>query len=422
MGWLYGLGALLGIPAGAWMIRIMPLLFGWIGIYVLYQELRHRSERLARWALLLAALHPMISVYTRVSISHAFLVGAFAMLVAEASRVARTGEMRWLRLGVLCGFSVEAHSTAFAGIFFTFLPVLPSVYQNIRRKPAQAVTAIALALALAWSVLRNFPPPVSTAAERSGSLALEIRNFLNMIIGHLPLRFQFHDDPAPAALLVSFLAILGWTFFRQLRTLHRSSEANDVFLRRLWFSYAAGSLALAVMCFRGRTLTMVGHERYFLALTPGWILLWADAFSRFRRERLVAGALWLFFFLRLAVPAGREALDTDPALTASRWLERECPREKCVAYAQNFWNYWPIRYYTRDSIDLNIVEPTWKQVPYFARNGREAAGCWLFDSVEELRKDPRVYGGAARESVRFMPQAAVWGEACFSGIAGAFRR
>lgn len=402
-----------------WMVRLLPLLLFFIGAAVLYFELRRYRESLAHWFLLLMFLNPIALVYSRTAFPHSFFLGIFSILLAEAFRISRTREVRWWRIAFMGGLMTQFHTTAFVGFLAVFLPVLPDVLRVARAQPTRALGSAALYLLLASPVLMTFPPPVLVPAARSPSLALEIRNFVNVLSGYQPFVWLFRTELAPIVLVVLFFFILIFALFRQFQELRKGKEP---LLLKYWWVNLALSLTLFFICYSGRSLVLVGHERYFIAIVPGWALLQADAFERLAKEvkrrwrfppEAFAMVLALFLFGRFAIPVGRYFNKTDPNLSAARWLVEKCPRDRCLAYAENYWNYWAIRYYTRDRIDLNYYGHNWKTQEKHALKGREIASCWLTD--EKL-----VYEGPYREKVEFPAQAAGFAQTCVTGTDPAF--
>jgi hypothetical protein len=123
-------------------------------------------------------------------------------------------------------------------------------------------------------------------------------------------------------------------------------------------------------------------------------VLFADAFLRFMRDfaqrlpklvSLLPVMLFVFQFTRFFVPVIGMSGVEDNSLHSARWLMQNCPHEKCVAYAENFWNYWPIRFYTRDGLDLNFAHHNWKPVAFYPAQGRTVAGCWYEESWVKYR-------------------------------------
>ncbi len=417
-----------------WMVRIIPFSIFWIGAFVLFREVRilRGNERPDRqtfplWFLLLAASCPMVLIWSHVGFPHPLLLGLFAYFLAESFRIARTGEVRWIRLALLAGFSTEAHTTAFLGHLIVFLPVITLLGKAARRNPGKAALAVTIYLALAFPVLKNFPPPASAHGEQARSLGDELIAFFSIMAGHQPFRFLLHVEPVPRIAVLGFLIFLLTVFFRYVTGLFREARsfARPSYLwiwRRVFLAHLLGTFFLLVMSYRGRSLTFIGHERYFLPLVPGWTLFWADALWKFlpKRRGWICSAVIAYFFLQFSIPILKYSAEQDPSMLAARWLEKECPRERCVASTLDFWSYWPLRYYLRGSfgkVDLNLQTPTWKPIEEFPRKGRELGGCWLAGTEEDFaRIRSRIPGRKRAELFIPLQDAASGGYACFAGI------
>lgn len=413
----------------AWMVRIVPLIVFWISLISLFREVRRWSSSLAHWMLLVASLTPMVLVYSRSAFPHGLLLGIFFALLAESLRIQRCGKVHWLRIAVLGGLATETNTTAFLGLLAVFAPVASIVLARVRADWPKASVSALIFGAFALPVLSQFPPPIHAPGEGGGSWALELRNFLNMLSGQQPLYWLLHEEIAPVAAQLSFLILLlsallmrGWSIFRTERARAFARDAGvplRVALRGHWISLLLASAFLLVMCQRGRSLRLVGHERYFLILVPGWILLQADAFQslfhwafrRWSKKVAITGAVLAggFLLARFAIPVVRFSLETDPSLLSAQWLSEECPRERCLGYAENFWNYWPIRYYSRDSIDLNYTDYNWKAQPKIPRNDRELAVC-------QFIKTSQPYTGPYSKRAIFSAQSGGEGQVCYLGV------
>ncbi|MCM2276464.1 MAG: hypothetical protein NDJ89_00115 [Oligoflexia bacterium] len=422
---LYGWKSL---EASAWMVRIVPFVLFWAGVWGFAREVRRWSAPLSGWLVALLAISPLCLVYTKIAWQHSLLLGAFSLLVAEALRARRVGGIRWLRIGALAGLCSETHPTVFVGLVSVFLPSIQPLWADARRHPRRALGAVALFFAFAYPVLRNFPPPVSEAGERAVSLLIEFRNFANIITGAQPFSWMFHRDFGPDWLPISLFALLAAVLLRQLESLvrlWRRGEATELdrFLLWLWLSHFATAMLLLAMCYRGRSLQFLGHERYFFVLVPGWTLLQADAFRRFVETTRLRGRPWAMLALlgfvtlnigwRFVPPTLHATRGTDPSLLAARWLTRNCPAGSCVGYAENFWNYWPIRFYTRDAIQVRFFSHNWKGGPAYPIEGKELAACWFPGSEIEYR-------GPMRVRFDIPPQAMGAAQSCATGVQAAF--
>ena len=151
-----------------------------------------------------------------------------------------------------------------------------------------------------------------------------------------------------------------------------------------------------------------------MGLAPGWAVVSAAAFMQLgKRYRPVWGfaAGWgglqaARFFLQVLPLLGQ----SDPNKLAARWLIDNCPVDYCVAYAENFANYWPIRYYSSfDRIELNVLRDNWKTQPQFSADVKDVAGCWSPHSE-------RMYKGTFKNIREFPASDSESGVLCFKGI------
>jgi len=379
--------SILGMNPSPWLFRAVPLIAVTWGAWVLYREIEQQfPERKSSFAFVLS-ISPMVLVFSRVAFPQSFMLGLFLVLFAEALRVHRTSEVRWLRIALLAGLAIEAHITAVVGLGAIFLPVLRHLVAGARRRFHHFALGLALLIGLAWPVMRNFPLPIS--ATPGVHWYIEVRSFLNILSGHQPFRFMLTKDAAPVFLLVGFLILLIGAFVWHFSVLvkGRTNRLDRHFLHH-GLATGAGTLFLLFMCYRGRTLMDLGTERYFLSLLPGWIFLQSDLLFRARqrftieglRAWVVLGGLFLFFLVRLALPLVQFAKQEDPLKPAAAWLMDECPSGTCVAYSDGYASYWPLKFYSKNRLALNSLWSDWKPVPYFDPTGKKQAGCWAKDS------------------------------------------
>ncbi|MEK6704345.1 MAG: hypothetical protein AABZ06_01010 [Bdellovibrionota bacterium] len=411
LGSVYALTSMLPqIEPAAWMVRLPPFLFFWIGTWFLFAEIRRWSLSSAMWFLFFAAITPMTLVYSRVAFPHSFMLGLFSVCVAESMRIYRTGNVRLLLLFFLAGVSADLHTTAVFGMAVVFMPVARIIARQSIRQPGRFIIGCTFFLVIAYPVIRNFPPPIEAGAEKGRSILMEVRNLLNIVSGYQPYIFWLHKDIAPNLLLAVFLCLTGYVMYREWWAVKRSSYSLDKFLKAFFLLHIVGTAVILFMCYSGRSLVLIGHERYFLSLVPGWVLIASDAFRRWSGKLggVFLALLFVFYFSRLAIPVVGASMENDPSLLAARWLVKHCPSRECVAVAENFWNYWPIRYYTRDSIDLNYHGDNWKTARLHALNGRETASCWYaYKGVK--------FVGTWKNKVDFIKQSGSDGETCFLG-------
>lgn len=417
-----------------WMMRGVPLVVFVVCFVFLYRELKRHSEEWALWSVFSATIMPIVLVYTRVSWGHSFLLGYLSLLLAEALRARRTGELRLIPSALWVGLSAEIHSTAFVGVAAILGPVIPEALRTVRKRPLEFVAGTVLALALSYSVWRNFPPPID--AKYTAPLIFEIRSALNIVTGAQPFTLTNHYDPAPHVLMgvlilfyiVLFYQLGRWALKKKVDTTIPAKLAPE--LRQIWWWHLGASILIFIMSHRGRTMVLPGTERYLVALAPGWIVILGYAIAMFPRvvrgkdkrwnQVLIACLLFSFNASRFFYPLLTRAFSDDSFLLATRWLERNCPRESCVVYMENFWNYWPARFYSRDRLAVNFVTHNWIPVPHHEPNGRKQAGCWFYTSpdklMDELQHKAEMYRGPHETRAIMAAQPGLEGQVCFSGI------
>jgi len=395
MGSVYGITSFLPwLQPGAWMVRIVPLVFFWTAAYGLFTELkRHHDKPSAYWFVLLAATTPMAMVYSRISFPHALLLCAMMFLTTESLRIRRDALPGFLRIAFLCGFAMETNTTAVIGMTAILVPSIKNLFKAMRRHYLRALASALFFAVLAYPVARNFPPPVTGGEAGSAHFWIELRSLLNIMAGIQPLEFLMGRDPAPLALkAAAIMAALALMAFGAIKVFKQPWRESG-WLKQLWLTQLAGTFLVTVICYRGRSLQTLGHERYLIALVPGWLILASDALTRlaspmswnaYRRETLAVGiscTLAAFGLFRLPIPAAMHAFShNDNSLNSARWLMHHCKRGECAAYAENFWNYWPIRYYARAKLDLGYTHHNWKTMPQPDASGKHLAGCWYSGS------------------------------------------
>ncbi|MEK7692374.1 MAG: hypothetical protein AAB425_15270, partial [Bdellovibrionota bacterium] len=241
--------------------------------------------------------------------------------------------------------------------------------------------------------------------ERGGKFIFQLRSLVNVVTGYQPFSFLFGSDIGTAAgnvAILIFLIALGVIFSRALkRDLTFRARTGPLLLSHLLVSGL-----LLVFCHRGRSLEMLGHERYFLAVVPGWMLLQTIALEHWASGKwtsAAAGLIGLFQALRFFGPLALANPNDDSSWQASRWLVQNCRKTQCIALVDNFWSYWPIRYYTRDSIAVAAAGHNWKKVaPLALKSGDTIAGCWFeipqgggpsTQDLLHLRGDPVNFSG-----------------------------
>ncbi|MGK5087426.1 hypothetical protein WDW86_07690 [Bdellovibrionota bacterium FG-2] len=408
------------LEAQAWMIRIAPLLFNWGCFYVLFNEVKKWSERLALNTLILTALTPVVLVYSHIGYPQTLLLGVFSLLLSESLRTVRTlqssGEPRLFRLAIICGLAMQVHATAPIGVLAVLMPMLPVIIRRLH--PQRFIQAACLFLILSYPELRNYPPPVAGGGGDGGTIFLQIRSMVNIITGFQPFDFWLQNDWAPIFLQVIVFTSVLFILFSGLRRRIARKTPYDQTMCLLWLGQSLATLIVVILCLRGRSLHIHGNERYLLSLVPGWIVLQADGLtetmSRYNRlkKAIWGGLLGLFFgvqFMRFFTPLLVDLKAPDPYLQSARWLSKNCPPSRCVAYAENFWNYWPIRYFTGDQIALNFTDYNWKPVSKYSTQGKQLSGCWFGHSQN-------AYKGEFSERIEFPSKIWATRQVCYKGI------
>lgn len=403
-----------------WVVRIIPLTLVWIGVWTLNQELKNWSKELSGFFLFVFINIPIVLVYSRIAWQHSIVLACCFFLLKESLRLSRTQELRWLRTGFWSALAMDSHTIGFIGVFVTLAPQIKHLIAACFRQPVRAFFCISSVLFLIYPVVRNFPPPIADPSTKS-SIALQAASLLNTISGIHPFEFFLGRDPAPDLFLVPFLLFVFTLLIIRLVHLVRNSTQAPLkiqqFLLGIWISHTLAAIFIVYQCAQGRNLRFLGSERYFLSITPGWVLLQADALGYFCRNylkkrhlQLFLLSLWfMFVFGRFSYGIWVGNKNEEPSFLASLWLEKVCPKSQCVAYAENFWNYWPIRFYSRDRIFLNFIHYNWKDVLHYTPQGKKIAGCWYEFSAW---KQPDKY----TEKIIFTAAKRMPSQICYLGI------
>jgi hypothetical protein len=264
---------------------------------------------------------------------------------------------------------------------------------------------------ITYPVTRNLPYPAEGGFGKNFRWIQEIRGLLHIVIGYRPMEYIYHRDPTPIPLLAGILILVSVVFlkwatraFGQMNREKALEVAGIVFTTIVIFA-----LSLA----KRRYLSPLGSERYLLCVLPGWLLLWSDAvvdvFSNLRWYRYALGLLILIPSIRICAPMIGCMSKPDPFLVTSAWLAKACPKDRCVAYLENYWNYWPIRFYTRDKLELNGLQPIMNAGGNVPVRGRAVIACWFRNSPSEF---PNSYS-----TKNLFPDGYINpGLTCFSGI------
>jgi hypothetical protein len=397
-----GIGAFPLFAGKVWAIRIWTWLFYLAGVGVAWKEARRRDPGLAENFALVSLGLPLLWGGARIGWAPAWTAGFAFLLWAERLRTARSGRVRFWVWGVVAGLQFSLYAPGIFAVLVAALPVLRELMAGLKRRPLAALGGALLAGALAWPVLRNipFPEAANTAQWPAHALLSEARSFFSVLNGRRPVLYLWNRDLFPDWMLaVGTLAGLALMFWRASVWLRAPRPGGAAWLR----DSAALAFVFALYYLTGhaaRRLDILGNERYILGLGAAVAWLLAEAWTLWARQR-VPKVLWLApallvvtSLLRVGDVLVREWNEPDPLIAAAEWLQRECPRESCVAYAEHFWNYWPLRYLTQDRVDLIALRYNWIPVAPVTIAGRRQAGCWFRDT-------PAPYTGPYRERVHF---------------------
>lgn len=397
----------------AWILRLIPFLFYLAGCALLVKECWRKSKELGIITAVISLFTPVAHIHARIGWGPSLLLGTFFILWTEVLRMHRTGQVRWILLGALCGISLEFHPTSGFGIAILFFACLPILLKSARENLLKAFGGILIFLILAYPIFRHFPPPIS-GQNNVADWRWELRALFNITVGERPFIFIFGEDPWPVILRIFYFGFVVTIFFAGLKKLNfnRSKVTSD--FNRPALSLMTGTLALLYFCFRGRALDGLGNERYLLVVVPGWIwlfseFLWTYSIRKNWSYKTLMTVLLLFTILqgaRFTAAMTKILPDRDPVLQAAEWLEKECPRSSCVAIAENFWSYWPLRFYTQDRVDINVAGHNWRSTRHHEVSGREIASCWYLNSRE-------IYRGPYQSKITFAAQDYSDGQICF---------
>lgn len=385
MGSVYGLIDYLFKPllAEAWMVRIVPFLLWSIGTWRLYCELKlaERSKNhsiptnTAPWFLILSVTCPMILVFTRLSFPHSLLLGLISLLLASVMNGVRLNQHHLLTWALISGIAIETHTSGFLAVGMASVFGLAN-FQNLKRpknrntirklySPHSLLAALVF-IGLLLPVFKNFPPPLANPDLPSRPFLFQIRNVFTILSGTHPLEFWFTKDGAPPflAALYGFGIIALFIYF--------VARAKSIAPRFRWFSYVhlMGFILIAWMARRGRSLETLGNDRYLLFLIPGFLVITALSIASILRltkqKRLATFTVFTFltilFVVRFVRPVVTMMGIEDPNRELATYLVDHCKPDSCVAEVENFWAYWPVRFYTFGRVNLNVYDYNWKKV------------------------------------------------------------
>jgi hypothetical protein len=406
-----------------WSLRIGPLLFFLFGTIYLSFELKKKDPRIAAVFLALIAICSMSWVHARISWSSSYVLGGFSALLAETFRARRTNQPRPLPIGIYSGLLIEFHPTAALGILTLVGMNWRLFLESLRADRKKWALSFLVFFGLSLPEILHFPPPITATHERGVSFLDELSYLAGTITGRRSLLMVYGKDPLPifvsVMILICFIGLMGsrWkTLWRnKTKTENRALVIDTTAVLAL-------SATLVFFCYHSRSLSLLGHERYLNALVPLWAYLVSEALvtlsghsaRRWKTSLWFLGICVLLAQGRILYPLVVSMRNPDPTQKATEWLMQECPKSTCVAYAENFWNYWPILYYSNlnleQKIDLNVMSYNWRTMPQHPRAGREAAGCW-FSSGTDLPR-PKTW----RKRIEFLGQGNHTGQTCYLGI------
>ncbi len=400
------------------LLRFVPLFFCTAGFAVLLGEIQRIEKKpMLSWlGVVFLTMSPLALVYSRVAFPHGILIGLMALLLAEVARTFRAGSLRPWVFGGIAGLALEMHPTGAIGAAAIAWPVARAMFKGRVRLPRAGAWLLAVGLFALFSypVLRNFPPPVGTPREAGRHVFSEFVQSLGLWAGYFPYGY-FFGDQSPLHKMFPEIAILIASIFIVVGSTRAIWKARPSWIKDVAFAHAVASVLLFYFCLKGRSLAFAGHERYFVALIPGVALClawgWAQGWNerRLRITRVFAVVSFGVFAVQLLPGLVR----ADQQSHAARWLMSACPRESCVVYAEGFWNYWTLRYYSRDRLDINCIGANWKTQPQHERRGRRAVACW-HDNAASLQDITRTVGAPQGTVERFAQQLVREPQACAS--------
>jgi hypothetical protein len=339
------------------------------------------------------------------------MLAAMIFLLRESLRIARGLAPRFLVIALIGGIAEEANPSSMVGAAAMFIPVLPRMLKEAWKNKIRFLASLVIFAILIYPVARNFPPPVGGEGLLQGRYFIQLRSLVNILSGFHPYTTWLGRDLAPVFFQCVFALVITSIFgFWFARRQHK----RDVIFGYIC-CFLGATVLIAWIMTRGRSLEILGHERYLLPVVPLGIYLLAEAITWFvarlpdkRQSLVVSGFILLFFgshFLRWQLPLLKMLPEPDSARTAAAWMTERCQPADCVLYTENFWDYWPMRYYTRDKLHINFVRENWKQVQSHAPEGRNRSACWFLESA------PLCVGGAD-ELVEFRGPAPDYGHVC----------
>lgn len=370
--WLVG-GQIETLVPSASLFRVL-----YWGLYLLsvmrLDQLAKKNQYSWRWhltAILLFA--PTLLVHSQVAwgpaICAPLAVFALTELLLTLSPESRERPVRYWVWGLLLGLAIHWYLMSAVGVVVAFLGIpLKRHKASLRQSKILNFLGVSAGILLAWPVLQNFPPPVASAHEVGRSLGRELLHWFSVFIGYQSIHFKWGVTPAVWVFTPSLLITLGIGFYKKLKTTGWKQE-GDLGVAPSWLGVLSlTTLGLFVYGLNGRTLTMVGHERYILGLLPAWfyvLVVWNQKFlhsnfgQRWFTLIILQSLLWVLVSILLLVPRGQVWSEGAGIIIT------QCPERNCVVEVPDFWSYWPMRRALGFNYPVNCLGHNWYTVQKF---------------------------------------------------------
>ncbi|CAK9253096.1 unnamed protein product [Sphagnum jensenii] len=309
----------------------------------------------------------------------------------------RTLEVRWLYLATVFGIATEMHPIAWIAVPALMVPNLNLIVRKSKQAQSNVFASFLLFILFAAPVLRNFPLPMNGGNQFPPDFRAELAHFLNMISGRQSLLWLHGYDVRADIFPFMLLGLVAVLFVSLIARAIKGRSPEELYLGLSLIVHAAATVFMLWMTYRGRSLRVLGDERYFLGLVPGWLFLFANGISelidvstefiarfKFQTEFVLALTLLGLTFPSHAIPLMAKVFNNehDPYYQVAQFLETQCPKSSCLAYTENFWMYWPVRYYTGDRIDVNYLTHNWHTEPTISPADRYTIHCLYKDSAQ----------------------------------------